>query len=180
MFCPKCGQQQLSEEVRYCSRCGFALSGVVQLIAADGVHPALEAGEGKPGRSPRRRGIRQGALILFVAACLIPLIEALHLEPVIATLLMVGFMRIVYALIFQEGSLRRKKTSGERELVYVPPPALAQKEMLQARAAVLPAARSVLVSSYGQQQPRADTSEMSRPSSVTENTTKLLEDKDGV
>ena len=179
MYCPKCGQQQLSEEVRYCSRCGFAMSGVVQLIAADGVHPALEAVGEKPPRSPRRRGIRQGALILFVAACLLPLIDAVHLEPVIVALLMAGFMRMLYALIFQEGAPRRKKQSGERQLSYIPPAIRTQRETRQRLAAALPAAQSVPVGLYEQRQQRADTSEMSPPSSVTENTTKLLEEQGG-
>ena len=28
MFCPQCGQQQVSDVTRYCSRCGFPLDGV--------------------------------------------------------------------------------------------------------------------------------------------------------
>jgi len=32
MHCPKCGQQQVSDEMRFCSRCGFALGIVTELI----------------------------------------------------------------------------------------------------------------------------------------------------
>jgi hypothetical protein len=45
MFCPACGQQQTSPEVRYCSRCGFSLRGVL---------------------SVRRKDIVQGGLLMFI------------------------------------------------------------------------------------------------------------------
>ena len=28
MFCPKCGQEKVSESLRFCARCGFKLSSV--------------------------------------------------------------------------------------------------------------------------------------------------------
>ncbi len=33
MFCPKCGQEQASESVRFCSRCGFKLNIVEEPLA---------------------------------------------------------------------------------------------------------------------------------------------------
>jgi hypothetical protein len=33
MFCPKCGQEQVSESVRFCSRCGFKLNPVEESFA---------------------------------------------------------------------------------------------------------------------------------------------------
>lgn len=36
MFCPKCSQQQISEEVRYCSRCGFELAAVSDALRHKG------------------------------------------------------------------------------------------------------------------------------------------------
>jgi uncharacterized protein (DUF983 family) len=32
MFCPKCGQEQVSESVRFCSRCGFELNPVEEAL----------------------------------------------------------------------------------------------------------------------------------------------------
>ena len=32
MFCPKCGHQQISNDTRFCSRCGFTLSFVSELL----------------------------------------------------------------------------------------------------------------------------------------------------
>ncbi len=36
MFCPKCSQNQVSEDVRYCSRCGLPLEAVSEAISARG------------------------------------------------------------------------------------------------------------------------------------------------
>ena|SRR5688572_27935341 len=32
MFCPQCGHQQISNETRFCSRCGFSLSFVIEML----------------------------------------------------------------------------------------------------------------------------------------------------
>ena len=37
MYCPNCGQQQISDEMRFCSRCGLALSGLAEWLARGGV-----------------------------------------------------------------------------------------------------------------------------------------------
>ncbi|HAF15758.1 MAG TPA: zinc ribbon domain-containing protein, partial [Blastocatellia bacterium] len=36
MYCPKCGQQQASDAVRFCSRCGFLLEGTAAVLATGG------------------------------------------------------------------------------------------------------------------------------------------------
>src|SRR5262245_2971658 len=62
MFCPRCGNQATSDRIRFCPACGFRLDGVIDLLARDGylANPPIihEA-------SPRKRGIRQGAMLFF-------------------------------------------------------------------------------------------------------------------
>jgi hypothetical protein len=69
MFCPKCSQEQVSDEIRFCSRCGFQLGVVKALLASD---DALLAGQiGKtpqPDRSLRKRDATIGAALMFLAA----------------------------------------------------------------------------------------------------------------
>ena len=36
MFCPKCGGEQASDEMRFCSRCGMPLGGVADLLSNEG------------------------------------------------------------------------------------------------------------------------------------------------
>lgn len=42
MHCPRCGQQQVSEETKFCSRCGFQLAVVAELLLHGGILPQLE------------------------------------------------------------------------------------------------------------------------------------------
>ena len=41
MYCPRCGQQQVSEEIKFCSRCGFPLGLVSEIIMHGGFLPQL-------------------------------------------------------------------------------------------------------------------------------------------
>lgn len=41
MHCPRCGQQQVSENIKFCSRCGFPLGLVSEIIAHGGFLPQL-------------------------------------------------------------------------------------------------------------------------------------------
>jgi hypothetical protein len=41
MHCPRCGQQQISEEIKFCSRCGFPLGLVSEIVSHGGFLPQL-------------------------------------------------------------------------------------------------------------------------------------------
>lgn len=41
MYCPKCGQRQAAGKLRYCSRCGFSLRGVLSVCRKDIVQGVL-------------------------------------------------------------------------------------------------------------------------------------------
>lgn len=162
MYCPKCGQQQASVEVRFCSRCGFPLTGVARLLASGGETVALTTPEaGTRLTSPRREGVRRGAKLIFLGCLLTPLAALLHsflnfpelLIPLCAVLgIFGGVLRILYAAIFEESR-----------------PALAQVQV--ATASHLPPAY------IPPALPRRNTGELKvPPASVTENTTRLLKD----
>jgi len=182
MFCPRCGQQQVSGEVRFCSRCGFTLSGVVELLAAGGALSFNHAGSDKNQNSPRRRGVRQGGAMMIIGLILTPLLAILSeyagfpegLIPLAAIIFFWGgILRILYALVFQEGSLSSNIRVGAAPS-YAPPPAtLAQPSTAHP---ALPPPQSVpFVTKFDAQ--RVNTAEMAPPPSVTEHTTKLLNDE---
>jgi hypothetical protein len=167
MHCPQCGQKQVSDEMRFCNSCGFALGAVKELLATGGISPAETEGQ-KPPMSPRRRGVRQGAILLFIAMCLLPLAQLLGDrggEVLPLMFLMAGMMRMLYAWIFQEGA-----PSQRRALTYAPPNRIEQVGPAGNRA--LPEAQGVPVTDF--QPSRGVTKEMANPPSVTEHTTKLL------
>jgi hypothetical protein len=181
MYCPNCSQQQVADDVRFCSRCGFPLGGVAELLANGGVLPASETGGGGVRRrSQRREGVRQGALMILVGMVLVPLVAVfstllldrpeLLVPPVAIICFLGGLMRILYALIFQEGQPKGKETEVSS---YVAPPVPARLSA-PARGSALPPPQSVPAAGW---RGRMDTSELMPPPSVTENTTRLLNDE---
>jgi uncharacterized membrane protein YvbJ len=52
MYCPQCSQEQVDGEMRFCSRCGFPLTIVSQLVTNGGALPGFDT-EGKRQLSPR-------------------------------------------------------------------------------------------------------------------------------
>ena len=174
MHCPQCGQEQISGEVRFCKTCGFSLDGVKELLGTDGTSPALERQSHKERQSPRRKGVRHGVILLFISMVFMPLITVLgkgrgEFLPMI--FLMAGLMRILYAVIFQEGAPQKKKQ--DNSLPYVAPLTTDQLGTA-ARGSALPPSHSVAVPAYRSR--RAETAEMADPPSVTEHTTKLLDE----
>ncbi len=179
MFCPQCGQQQVSGEVRFCSRCGFQLEGVTGLLANNGVTP-VNAMQAVPWQeTPRRKGARLGGKLLLFGIFLIPMLGIMHeifklpeeimLFGVLTFL--AGMLRIIYALIFEQGPFRQPKS--QTQYVYVPPNQLAPPAR---GAAELPPGQGQPARSYIP--PRTDTAEISYRPSVTESTTRLLGEQD--
>lgn len=174
MHCPQCGQEQISDEMRFCKSCGFSLDGVRELLATGNTSQALEKESHKPRQSPRRKGVRHGVILLFIAMVFMPLISLIgkpqgEFLPMI--FLMAGLMRILYAVIFQEGAPRKKKQDSS--LPYIAPNTTNQLGA-ETRGFALPPSHSIPVSDFSAR--RMDTAEMASPPSVTEGTTKLLDE----
>lgn len=177
MYCPHCGQQQVSDSLRFCSRCGFPLEGVLQLLGSGGVLPFYPAETGSKEMSPKRRGVRQGAILFLAGAVVVPILGLMSsftmgftlldiLVPLAAIVFFVGgLMRMLFAAIFEEGAKRHP-------MVPYGPPMPARLSSLPPSA--LPPAPANPVGAW---RPRPTTAEIRQPSSVTENTTRLL-DKD--
>jgi hypothetical protein len=174
MHCPQCGQQQISGEVRFCKSCGFPLDGVRELLTSGGISLTIEKESDKPGQSPRRKGVRQGVVLLFIMMVLAPLTMLLgrqgnFLPPMF---FLAGIMRILYAVIFQEGAPRKNQLPSNT-LANVVPGTIDQLGTAT-RGTALPPAQSVPITAFNAR--RGDTREMVNPPSVTEHTTKLLND----
>ena len=177
MHCPKCGQQQISEDTRFCSRCGLLLTGIAAVVANDGVVRPPRPNVAGEIDSPKRRGIKKGFFIFLLMLIFVPLSAllslALNLEPflpVVAIFLFGGggFLRMVYALMFESG---------------VGVPVAAGKPALQGGVEnrdALPPAQSIPASAYSSPAGSwRDTNDLQRtPGSVTDSTTKLLQEDD--
>jgi hypothetical protein len=182
MFCPQCGLKQISNEVRFCAGCGFQLSAVTGLLTTGGVVPRFEAA-GPRKLSPRQRGIRQGAMLMLSTMLVVPLVAiigvALLMLPgeiagvAAVTCLIGGLLRIIYALMLED---REAPPAEPSQLTPYVPPSGAPLFMNQPmRGSALPPQSGVPVTGY-RPPVGVNTGELRTPSSVTENTTRLLKD----
>ena len=171
MYCPQCSQEQVSEEMRFCSRCGFPLAVVSQLVAGGGALAGFDA-EGKRQLSPRQKGVRWGALLMIISGVLIPIVALMTAMksdffvlflPVLLVFL-IGLARLLHAYLLAA------KTPNEIESSST----AGTKQLAAARTSALPAGQSIPATNWRQP---VNTSEMAQPLSVTENTTKLLTDE---
>ena len=181
MYCPKCSQQQVDDNVRFCSRCGFPLGPVTELLASGGTLPLFPATGQQSGLSPRQKGIRQGALMMLSTMLIVPIViflgvVMLHLPgeliPLVSVLLfMGGLLRILYAVLMEEN-----RPVGQLDAAhnYIPPAMPARLSTPAARGTALPPPQSAPVPAWRRP---VDTSELVSPPSVTENTTRLLDER---
>lgn len=174
MFCPNCGQERLSTETSFCSRCGFLLTGIAEIMRSGGVI-ASEYKEKRSSKIWRNRGFKQGLFIFLLTFLVVPIVTIIAIGlrlgpfiPTIVTILMAGggLLKMIYALMFQ--------SSDAPEHVRIP--------TLGGRAEhqhALPPQQSVPVSAYGPPGTGnwRDTNDL-EPTSVTESTTRLLEKED--
>ena len=180
MFCPQCGQQQVHGTVRFCSRCGFPLDGVIQLLGSGGMLPVYRApGEPVP-MSPRKRGVKQGGILLLSGAVIVPILGVLAsfsnaaFPQILAALAAIicfvgGPLRMLYAAWFEEGAPRPLP-------VYGPPPLAAPQQFAPPRQNTALPPPPAVRSPPAWRKP--NTAELVNPPSVTENTTRLLDKED--
>lgn len=181
MFCPQCGQQQVTGVIRFCSRCGFPLDGVIQLLNNGGVIPAYRDTSEPEKISARRKGVKQGGLLLLSGAVVVPILAmfasfangSTFLEILAALAAIICFiggpLRMLYAGVFEEGAPPRPRLYGP------PVPMHAQQQFVpHAQAPALPPPPVRPQGSWR----RPNTAELANPPSVTENTTRLLEKED--
>jgi hypothetical protein len=172
MFCPNCGQQQMAPEVRYCSRCGFSLRGVL---------------------SVRRKDIVQGALLMFIGLMIIfgfndfmrgavdgmteiigsktPFVwSSAYILPFFSAVFFLwGLARIVFALDAERISRLKRQREAPAPGQPLPLPVSGSAPP------VLPRAQSIPVMEPGRRP--MDTAELVAPASGAEETTKPLKNR---
>lgn len=185
MFCPNCGQRQISNEARFCPACGFPLEVVGELVAGGGRlqhwRPPQQAGPQE--LSPRQKGIRQGAMVMLTTLLVVPLlaifgVALLNLPGELVALAAVGlpaagFLRIMYSLLFESNA---PALPAAPQPSYVPPPAIPNYLGTPQQSHTLPPRQGAHVPTPARPQ-RYNTGELVEPprASVTDHTTRLLD-----
>lgn len=170
MYCPNCGQQQISGEMRFCSRCGLAFTGLAEWLAG-GALPVRHHDEPKKTEplSPRRKGIRRAAKLMFFSAVLFPVFVAISIAveeggPMVLPVIVffIALVMMLYARLFSDNTARVMNQAAQMPVLGANP-----------TRASLPPAANIPMPDIGRQPVR--TNELAQPPSVTEHTTKLLD-----
>lgn len=126
MYCPKCASEINSNEMKYCSKCGFIIKSVRNILEKNA--------EGESEVSQFQKGLRMGVKLLLLALILLPVFQILsgffppddklvESSPsstwfdflgnaVLFALILAGIARIFYAFVFE----RAVKTNDSESL----------------------------------------------------------------
>ena len=155
----------------------------MMLLANRGMLPHYPIPEGDQKISPRKKGVKQGALLFLLGVLLVPILavfasyapgrlgNVFEFFTILSALLCFtgGPLRMLFAAIFEEGAPTRQFLTPPS---YAPPPIPPPPA---ARVSALPPAS---VNPASQWRPRPQTAEIMPPSSVTDHTTRLLDKSD--
>ena len=179
MFCPRCGQQQISNETKFCSRCGFQMGLIPDLLANNGSFPQLaELYQQKQSWFTRKNGVIFSLLWFVTWVMMIPAFFGIAGEEDAAGVSAVfGVFTTLMLLIFSLGFLKKSQKT-------ISIPALEAHQMqatalygTPANQQALPPSQAQPAQSYTAPQGgwrTPDTGEFATPGSVTDSTTKLL------
>lgn len=169
MFCPRCGQQCLTD-VRFCSRCGLPLNVIAEVTANQGVAIPAEGDSAVSTKWPRQKGIRIGTILMLAAVALTPLffglcflVDGTGPAPLLGplTIFLTGLCFVLYSRTFGADSAPYDKRQPYP--VVIPPknhPVL-----------FLPERPSI----DGFASRKVNTSDMAEPPSVTDHTTQFFD-----
>jgi hypothetical protein len=159
MFCPKCGQSQASDQIRFCSLCGTNLGEIAKVIARE-----------PNDSSPRDESLTKRFLSLALYVCVAILAvtgwgpwsgpQGAQIRTLAIVLSLVTFV-LLFSRPLKEGICKRRPQSSKQ--------GVAESIRSDTDAHALPPARSIPVNRR-----RVQTAEMV-PLSVTEHTTTLLD-----
>lgn len=174
MFCPKCSQEQVSDETRFCSRCGFQLNVVKALLANDDSPQTAEIQ--KQDRSLRKRDLTIGAALMFFFAFWVAAITIDMPPSHSARIFFLVIVWLALSLLINIKPIIQYFVRGDNSASSdnISPSKLTSQFQAKKQNAALPSAQSIPADFV---MPAANTAEMVQPPSVTESTTNLLDKK---
>ena len=175
MYCPRCSQQQASEETKFCSRCGFPLGLISEILAHGGFLPQLAELYNSKKRLTKRNGIVFSVMwMMFFVLILVPIFGIMDFEEAAlacaVTGIFGGIMWLIASLMFLKNPSKEFFPANE-------PPNANAGNIYATNQKILPAEQSPTAQNYvspADSWRAPNTGEFSRPQSVTDHTTKLL------
>ena len=175
MHCPRCGHQQISDDIKFCAKCGFPLSLIAEVLDHGGTLPQLASLDQKKKFLTRKNGVIFGVFwIMTFLLILTPIWSIIGVEEMAGASAVLGIfgglMIMIASLVFLDKQPKRKfdqfpgQSAPANFYGYTERNALPPQRMQPASQYAPPegAWRS------------PETGELAVPGSVTDGTTKLL------
>lgn len=176
MFCPRCSQEQISEEIKFCSHCGFPLTLVSEVLAHNGFLPQLAETNKDKKRWTRKNGLVFSLFwFMFFVLIMVPIVAIDNADDafVMAVLgTMGGLLFAVATLIYSKNEPKSAKNLNQELPNYN---IQNLREFSQTNA--LPPQQNQPAQSYvspASVWKAPNTNDLIEPRSVTEGTTKLF------
>jgi hypothetical protein len=176
MYCPVCSQQQVSEETKFCSRCGFPMGLVSEIVSHGGFLPQLVDLSEKKTFFTRKNGILFTVFWFIIFTMLLPALLSIaganRLPGMIAVIGVFGSLILLIASIF----ILKPAPKGFAPQIQGFSPTKPQN-LYGPKQSALPPQTSHPVESYvppAGSWKAANTGDLVEPGSVTDATTKLL------
>lgn len=179
MHCPSCGQQQVSNEIKFCSRCGFPMGLIAEVLAHGGFLPQLAELNKKKSIFTKKNGVIFGVFWFILFTMLFTSIMGIMNAPdepmaVSAVIGVFGALMIIIGSLALLPSSKRYNFPAPQ--IPAPMPNAHGLHGMAGQHQALPGQQSIPASAYAA--PRTgswkDTNDL-EPSSVTESTTRLLD-----
>jgi len=176
MFCPRCSQEQVSEETKFCSRCGLPLGFVAEILGNDGFLPQQAETNKSKKWLTRKKGLYFSLFwFMIFAMILTPIWAIVGVAELVAFCALMGTMGGLILTIASFAFLRKEPNNAKnfnQEL-----PNHKERILYQTQNTALPPQQSQPAQNYvspAHSWKAPDTGEMVQPHSVTEVTTRLL------
>jgi hypothetical protein len=175
MYCPRCGQQQASEEIKFCSRCGFPLGLISEILTHGGFLPQLAELYKSKKWLTKKNGVTFSIMwMMFFLLIMAPfwgIVDVDELAGVSAVIgIFGGLMLLIASLVFLKSSKMdyfqmQELSNTNMTNLYEPKQRILPPQQTQPAQSYVPPAGIWKAPETGDLQPR----------SVTEGTTKLLQ-----
>lgn len=180
MHCPRCGQQQTSEEIKFCSRCGFPLGLISEVLAHGGFLPQLADLHKTKSWWTKKNGVMFSLMwLIFFLLIMAPFWGILGIRQLAGMSAIIGIfgglMWVIASLVFLKSSKEFQSTPIS-QMPMNQPASLYGTNPQHA----LPPQQSIPASSYVPPIPGSwrETNDLVEHGSVTDETTRMLHNKE--
>jgi len=181
MHCPRCGQQQVSEEIKFCSRCGFPLGLVSEILAHGGFLPQLADLHKSKKWLTRKNGVVFSIMwFIFFLLILTPIGGITNADEFAGFSAVIGIfgglMFLICSLVLLKSEPKEFNYQNQAELT-----GKTTQNLYGTNQPALPPQMSYPAQNYVSPAgawKAPDTGELVQPGSVTDATTKLLKKED--